>query len=125
MVNALLAGYAARGLPEYRLFHIVLIVLFVVAMSFVIPAVEASAQGRIGGPVCGPRGGFIQFFANRHNETPTSMGLASNGKMVEVLTSEKGSWTIVVTDPHGRSCVVATGEAWQNTFPTPSPKAGT
>jgi hypothetical protein len=42
------------------------------------------------------------------------MGLVSNGAVLEVLTSDKGSWTIIVTRPDGTSCVVAAGEAWEN-----------
>lgn len=30
--------------------------------------------------------------------------------MFELFVSETGSWTVVVSDPKGRSCVVASGE---------------
>lgn len=79
------------------------------ALSLVSPAV---AQG-----ICGLRADFIAHLEKRHQEQPTSMGLASNGKMVEVLTSEDGTWTILVTSADGTACVVAAGEAWQNTQP--------
>ena len=39
--------------------------------------------------------------------------LASNGTVLEVLASNKGSWTIILTKPDGMSCVVASGEAWE------------
>ena len=41
------------------------------------------------------------------------MGLAPNGGVVEVLASENGSWTLLVTMPDGHSCVIAVGENWE------------
>ena len=67
--------------------------------------------------VCGERTNFIEHLGNRYQEQPTSMGLASNGKMIEILTSENGTWTIIVTSPDGTSCVIAAGEAWQTMMP--------
>ena len=32
---------------------------------------------------------------------------------LEVLASDGGTWTIIVTRLAGRSCVVASGEAWE------------
>tara|TARA_Y100000031_G_C8177535_1_gene364822 strand:+ start:176 stop:370 length:195 start_codon:yes stop_codon:yes gene_type:complete len=43
--------------------------------------------------------------------------LASSGAVLEVLASKGGTWTILVTQPNGTSCVVATGEAWQGLTP--------
>ena len=28
------------------------------------------------------------------------------------MTSESGSWTLVLSFPNGRSCLMATGEGW-------------
>jgi len=43
------------------------------------------------------------------------MGLASNGSIVEVIASESGeTWTIIVTPPEGKSCVVASGTFWES-----------
>ncbi|MEQ9642777.1 MAG: hypothetical protein RIM84_22325 [Alphaproteobacteria bacterium] len=78
-------------------------------LSLVSPAAAQS--------ICGERGDFIKHLEKRHQEQPTSMGLASNGKMIEVLTSDNGTWTIIVTTADGTSCVVAAGEAWQTMMP--------
>jgi len=50
-----------------------------------------------------------------YKEAPVAMGLASNGALIEVLSSaENGkTWTIIITQPNGVSCVMATGESWQ------------
>ncbi len=42
------------------------------------------------------------------------MGLASNGAVIEVLASPSGSFTIILTQPNGLSCVMAAGENWEN-----------
>ncbi len=42
------------------------------------------------------------------------MGLTATGSMLEVLAAEDGSWTIIITQPGGPTCMVAHGGAWQN-----------
>lgn len=73
----------------------------------------ASAQ-----TVCGERSQFLHRLSKSHSESPVAMGLVSSGSVLEVLASENGSWTIIVTMPTGNSCVVAAGEAWEN-LPVP------
>ncbi len=63
--------------------------------------------------VCSTRTAFVDQFALRFAENPVAMGLASNGGVVEVLASENGSWTLLVTMPDGHSCVIAVGENWE------------
>ena len=56
--------------------------------------------------------------SERFHEDVAGRGLASNGKsMVELYTSEDGSWTLVVTDVEGRSCVIGSGVGWINDEP--------
>ncbi len=64
--------------------------------------------------VCGERGDFLRHLSGSYHERPAAISLVSDGAVLEVLTSEKGSWTIIVTRPDGTSCVVAAGEAWEN-----------
>ncbi len=48
------------------------------------------------------------------DERVVGRGLANTGKaMFELFVSEKGSWTVVVSEPNGRSCILASGESWQ------------
>ena len=64
--------------------------------------------------VCGERAKFLKHLSSGYSEAPVAMGLVSNGSILEVLASKKGSWTIIVTRPDGTSCVVAAGEAWED-----------
>ncbi len=61
---------------------------------------------------CYDRTKVIQGLEGKFAEKPTSMGLARNGTLIEVLTSAKGSWTILSTQPGGYSCLVASGKNW-------------
>ncbi len=64
--------------------------------------------------MCSKRSKFIDSLAEGYAESPVAMGLVSNGSVLEVLASENGTWTIIVTMPNGLSCVVASGEAWED-----------
>ena len=63
--------------------------------------------------VCSTRAYFVAELRAQHKETPVAMGLVTNGNVLEVLASEKGTWTILVTRPNGVSCVVAVGDSWE------------
>ena len=64
--------------------------------------------------VCGKRDTVLSSLANEYKEHPVSMGLANNGSVLEVLASTAGSWTVVLTRPDGMSCMLATGEGFEN-----------
>lgn len=55
----------------------------------------------------------VSQLTKQHGEEISARGLATNGKfMMELFTGESGSWTLITTDVNGRSCVIASGEAW-------------
>jgi hypothetical protein len=56
----------------------------------------------------------VARLAERYGETRQSVGIGSNNAMVEVFAFDaSGSWTILVTMPSGVSCLVASGEAFE------------
>ena len=61
---------------------------------------------------CGPRDGIIKLLEQRYAEKPQALGLASNGSVLEVTVSPKGSWTLILTSPDGKTCIIGSGEAW-------------
>lgn len=83
-----------------------IIAAVLVATSLALPA---SAQS-----VCGERNKFLEHLGGNYQEGPIAMGLVSDGNVLEVLASNGGSWTIIVTRPDGKSCVVATGDGWED-----------
>jgi hypothetical protein len=70
--------------------------------------------------VCGSRADFVKKLQKGYAEKPVSVGLASNGSMIEVFASENGTFSIVITQPSGNTCLVAAGDNWQS---APSRKA--
>ena len=77
-------------------------------LFFLAPANIAQAQ-----MMCGPRGEVVANLEKGYAEHPVSMGLASNGAVIEVFASEAGTFTIVMTKPNGLSCLVAAGNNWE------------
>lgn len=50
----------------------------------------------------------------RYGETPVSMGVQTDGRLVQVFASARsGSWTIVTTAPSGLACILAAGRGWE------------
>jgi hypothetical protein len=79
-----------------------------IAMS-AIPVAAAPAS-----PPCAPRPELLKQLAKQFHEEPAALGLTSNGSLIEVLTSDDGStWTIMITQPKGPSCLVAAGASWE------------
>ncbi len=74
-------------------------------------AFSSAAQAQT---MCGERRAVVASLENTYSETPVSMGLASNGAVIEILASPSGSFTIILTRPNGLSCVMAAGESWED-----------
>ena len=66
---------------------------------------------------CAERAKFLAYFSDKYDEAPVSMGLMADGRIIEVLASEQGSWTIIVTKATGESCGLASGNAWMKSPP--------
>ena len=80
---------------------LVFCVMFFVAMS------TAAAQN-----IWAKREEIIQKLWDRWQEVLTANGLANDNRLIEVFVSKKGSWTIIISDPNGRSCVASSGQNW-------------
>lgn len=67
---------------------------------------------------CATRDAALQHLAKKYAEEPVAIGLANNGGVLEVLSSDGGSWTIILTMPSGVACMLATGQSWESVTPT-------
>ena len=67
---------------------------------------------------CAPREQVVAGLATRFDEVRRGAGLTAapdgRAQVVEIFTSASGSWTIVVTRPDGQTCLVASGQAWED-----------
>ena len=83
-------------------------------IAVVAGAVTVASPANAGSPVCGDRAKFIDGLSAKYSEEPIAVGVTSNGGVIEVLKAPDGqTWTILFTYPSGPSCLVASGEAWQ------------
>lgn len=81
-------------------------------------ATEANAQ-----MLCGQRAEIIESIDQKYKERPAAYGLSGDKMMVELYTSERGTWTMLMTRPGGVSCIMAVGQSWEN-LPMPAKMTG-
>jgi hypothetical protein len=81
--------------------------LILIAGSFAHPP-AALAQ-----PVCGSHQSITENLEKSYSEAPVSMGITSGGGIIEAFSSPKGTWTLVITQPNGMSCLIAAGQDWE------------
>lgn len=78
-----------------------------VAMSLAVTAKTFAA------PTCGTHDLIASTLATQYNERPLHRGLTPKGTMVEIFSSNAGTFTVVVTIRTGMSCLVTAGTHWQ------------
>jgi hypothetical protein len=90
------------------MFHRPLAVLPVLGCSLFAGPSEAAAQAS-----CGPRDQIVKVLADQYKEDPVGIGLAQPGQVLEVFASQAGSWSMVMTMPDGKACLIAAGDNWE------------
>lgn len=73
-------------------------------------AAPAMAQQQM---ACAERNALVGELKEKYNEASQGVGMTGNGAVMELMTSEGGSWSLVVTMPNGKSCLIATGSGWE------------
>lgn len=72
---------------------------------------------------CAPRDAVVERLAGTYGEVRRSIGLGDQGMMIETFAStDTGTWTITVTNPYGRTCLVASGRSWEELAEALPPK---
>ena len=67
---------------------------------------------------CSPRNDAIRILTDDFGETRRAMALDNRGIVEIYASAETGTWTVTLTTPAGRTCLLAAGEHW-----TPNPGA--
>lgn len=85
-----------------------LIIAFAVLM-FLLAVAPAFAA------TCAPRAVVLERFLETHGEEPNAVGLTLGERpmLMELLVSESGSWTMIVTTREGIACIVSAGENFE------------
>jgi len=80
----------------------------------VLVAQQAAAQQNRN---CAPREAVVERLATTYGERRQSVGLGKQGEqgvMIETFASANtGTWTITVTTANGQTCLVASGQSWE------------
>ncbi len=100
---------AIRGLPQ---------AVLLAAAATVYPE-TAGAQGVVN---CAERSQVIEFLARQYAEKQAAVGLINQQAVMELYAADSGSWTLIITDVSGRSCVILAGKNWETIIPV-GPKA--
>ena len=83
------------------------------AISFVILILSAAIRPAAAVEACVLHDVALQQLSKAYSEQVSGRGLSADGqKMIELLTSEGGSWTLITTDVYGRSCMLASSDVW-------------
>lgn len=92
--------------------------IFTILVGLLLMAAPAFAQQN-----CAPRDHVILRLTTLYGEVRRGVGLGGGESIVEIYASEAtGTWTIVVTNTQGISCLVAAGQSWETVAPVALPK---
>lgn len=95
--------------------HRVTLAALILGLSGTAATVTAAAAQDL---ACGSRGEMTDRLKRSFGEVQTGLGMISSAQVLEVWSSEEtGTWTILMTDTNGQSCMVAAGEAWKAVEP--------
>lgn len=83
--------------------------LGLVALILSMAALPAAAQG----VNCADRDVLAGKLSSEHSESQQVIGLTADGRLIEVFASPEGTWTLILTRPDGRACVVTYGNSLQ------------
>ena len=95
-----------------------LAIAFAAALMAVFLCAPAAAQN-----ICAARDEVVQRLWDRWQEAQVALAVINDGKLLEIFVSERGSWTVIISDPNGRACVASAGQEW-TVFSTPKAPGG-
>lgn len=63
---------------------------------------------------CASHAEIAAFLKDKFQELQDAFGLVGDKAVLELYVSERGAtWTIILTDISGRSCILAAGDTWE------------
>ncbi|MEO5759801.1 MAG: hypothetical protein ABIQ51_23435 [Mesorhizobium sp.] len=81
------------------------------AVMAALSALPAQAQA-----VCGGHSDVVARLAQVFQEKQFGYGVVGQAAVIEIYASASGTWTMLITDVKGQSCILAAGEGWESTF---------
>ncbi len=83
----------------------------------------SSTPFRVQGRKCGPRKAVIKQLSKQFSEHRKARGLISSEVLMELFASKNGTWTVILSNAQGVSCVLTAGDFWQPTPELVGPEA--
>ncbi|MFO1203228.1 MAG: hypothetical protein U1E58_11395 [Tabrizicola sp.] len=84
------------------------------ALSLGLAAMLAAADIAHGAPQCDSRETVTALLADRYGETRRSLGIAGEAAVIELYAADTtGTWSITLTLPDGRMCLMASGSGYE------------
>ena len=84
------------------------------ALSLGLGGMLAAAQIAHSAPQCDSREAVIALLTDRYNETRRAIGIAGEAAVMELFAAETtGTWSITMTLPDGRMCLMASGSNYE------------
>jgi hypothetical protein len=81
-------------------------------LAAAVTASSATAQ-----TACGDHDQIVTALGNKYKESPRAYGLVGQSYLLELFTSKEGSWTMLMSPPHGLTCILASGLSWEELPP--------
>ncbi|PRD52186.1 hypothetical protein [Phyllobacterium myrsinacearum] len=73
--------------------------------------------------VCAKHALIVEYLKGEFQELQRAFGLVGDKAILELFLSPHGAtWTIVITDVSGRSCILAAGDSWEQRLEVPELK---
>lgn len=92
-----------------------------ITLGFALSAVLLASQARADTMTCLDRATLVERLAGQYGESPQSVGLAGDDRLIELFASpDTGSWTLLVTAPNGIACLYAAGDHFERFEPVPA-----
>jgi predicted methyltransferase len=66
---------------------------------------------------CSRRSDLVKILNSKYSEQLSGFGVSGQQNIVEVFVSESGSWTILMSNTIGVSCIIAAGQSWERQAP--------
>ena len=57
---------------------------------------------------------MIELLSKRFLEVPKVVGLVGKKRVMEMYASKTGTWTILITNPEGYTCILAAGQSYED-----------
>jgi hypothetical protein len=73
----------------------------------------ATANVALAGMPCGSHDKIAKSLSDKFKEARRIMGVVNPEAVMEIFMSQQGTWTVLMTNTKGMSCIIAAGEAWQ------------